>query len=94
MGVKIVRQATCDRCGRQCSGVYEKVLSQDVCDEYKLTKNFTENFYHYTEMILNAYDNRFESGIKEPIILCGKCVDKLSEWLKEDSQRTKEHIVE
>ena len=86
MSVELIRKAACDRCGRECSHVEEKVLHEDVLEQYDVrTKVFKTIAFHYTEMKLQGYDNRFECG-SDSFILCGNCVDELGEWLKRTPQ--------
>ena len=86
MSVELIRKAVCDRCGKECYHITEKTINQDVCEQYKIErKRIVENIYHYTEMKLQGYDNRFECG-SDSFILCGNCVDELGEWLKRTPQ--------
>ena len=79
MGVEIVRNVVCDRCGKKCSTLYQKKTLTPL----NLTElSYTENIYHYTEMHLIDYDSRFDCDYQKPFILCGDCVDKLGEFLK------------
>lgn len=82
MGVELIRKAICDRCGKECSNIEEKTLHEDICEQYDIkVKQLVKNVFHYTEMTLQGFDNRFECR-KNTIILCGECVDSLGEWMK------------
>lgn len=83
MGVELIRKAVCDRCGKECYHITEKILNQDTCEQYKIErKRIVENIYYYTEVALTSYDSRFETGEPLKICLCGNCVNALGEWLK------------
>lgn len=86
MGIEYIQKATCDICGKECSHYREMVVKEEDCKEYSLKqKLFVNNVYSYTKMILQGFDNRFECG-KNEYILCGKCLEKLGEWLKENKK--------
>ena len=86
MGVKIIRSAICDRCGKECSCIQEKTINEKVLEHYDVkTKVITENIYHYTEVSLRDFDSRF-GGIKTTFILCGKCISKLEDFFKGGSE--------
>lgn len=82
MGVELIRKAVCDRCGRECSYIEEKTLHEEVCEHYDVKVNqFYNNKFHYTEMTLQGFDDRFDCR-KDTFILCGLCVFKLGKWLE------------
>lgn len=83
MGVEIIRKAVCDRCGKDCSCVREKIIHENNTEEFeeKIIR-FSDNFFHYTEMALRGFDSRFGDSTETTIILCGECVSSLSDWLK------------
>ena len=81
--VEYIRKATCDRCGKECSYVEEKILKEDICEQYNIKiKTFKTIAFHYTEMLLKSVDNRFNDDTETKIILCGCCTNDLSDWLK------------
>ncbi len=83
MGVEIVRNVVCDRCGSKCSRIIKRKISIDKNQDVELTEmSFTDNVYHYTEMHLKGFDSRFKCAYQKPFILCGNCVYKLGEFLK------------
>ena len=79
MGVKIIRDATCDRCGKKCSHITTRVLDTRDNAERKYVEN---NIYKYTEVILKGFDGRFSETPETSMVLCGKCLDSLEKWLK------------
>ena len=88
MGLKLIRQATCDRCGRECSGVVEQILREEEAQKYDVRiKRLNNNVYHYTEMTLQGYDNRFECRT-DKLIFCGKCNRELEEFIIEGRKRS------
>lgn len=83
MGVELIRKAVCDRCGKECSHIEEKILHEDVCEQYDVkVKQFETIAYHYNEMALRGFDSRFGDSTETTFVLCGDCVSKLCEWLK------------
>lgn len=79
MGVEILRNVICDRCGSECSNIYKR----ETFITLGLTElSYTDNVYHYTEVQLKDYDSRYESRCEQSFILCGDCVDKFGEFLK------------
>lgn len=87
MGIEIIRKAICDRCGKDCSCVQEKTIHEKICEDYDLkVKRFSDNIFHYTEMSLRGFDNRFSDTTETKIILCGDCISSLSDWLKKESK--------
>lgn len=83
MGVEIIRKAVCDRCGKECYSVQEKIIQQKICEDYDVrVKRFSDNIFHYTEMALRGFDSRFGDSTETTFILCGDCVSSLSDWLK------------
>lgn len=83
MSVKLIRDATCDRCGKKCSSIVEQTIKH--CDDFKV-KIVDFNAYHYTELILKHQDDRFETG-ETQFVLCGTCVDELGKWLWERKEQ-------
>lgn len=83
MGVEMIRSAVCDRCGKECSHIEERILHKDVCEQYDIAvKQLKTIAFHYTEMTLRGFDSRFGDNTETTIILCGECVSSLSDWLK------------
>ena len=86
MGVELIRKAVCDRCGRECSHIEEKILDEKICEQYdvkiKQLMPLKTIAFHYTEMSLRGCDSRFGDSAETTFILCGKCVSELGEWLK------------
>lgn len=83
MGVKIIRSAICDRCGKECYCVQEKIINEKALEQYDIkTKVITENIYHYTEISLRCFDSRFSDNEEMNFALCGKCVSELGDFLK------------
>ena len=78
MGVKIIRDATCDCCGKECSYISTRVVKEQ---EGITQKVFETNIYNYTELILKGFDSRFAEIGESTIVLCGECVDSLVKWL-------------
>lgn len=83
MSVKLIRDATCDRCGKKCSSMVEQTV--------KIGENFKEmtfefNKYQYTELLLTHQDDRFETR-ETQFVLCGTCVDELGKWLWERKEQ-------
>lgn len=93
MATKIIKKVVCDRCGKDCSAYYEKkfLIKDDENEKIKKTiKKITvnENHYHYTEITMQGYDDKFECG-SEKFDLCGACVNELSEWLTNPKSNVK-----
>ena len=90
MGLQIIKDAICDRCGRKCSHISEKTYKQ-IDDEVANCKfKYIESFhYHYTEVELNFHDDRFPADASAKTILCGECTESLNNWLRnqEDGRR-------
>lgn len=83
MGVELIRKAVCDRCGKECYHIVETILNEETLEQYKVKRSrIVENIYHYTELSLRGYDSRFENNSETKIVLCGKCVNDLGDWLK------------
>lgn len=83
MGVKIIRSAICDRCGKKCSCVQEQTLNEKAMEHYNLkTKVITENIYHYTEVCLRGFDSCLGDSTKTTFVLCGNCVSEFGDFLK------------
>lgn len=78
MGVKIIRDATCDCCGKKCSYTSTRVVKEQ---EGITQKVFETNTYNYTELILKGFDSRFSEIGESTIVLCGECVGSLVKWL-------------
>lgn len=82
MGLKLFRQAICDRCGKSCSFISESILREYKTKERDTKiKQINTNAYHYTEIIAVGYDHRFERK-KHNFILCGSCINEFEEFLK------------
>lgn len=83
MGVKIIRSAICDRCGKECSCIQEKIIKEKALEHYDIkTKVIAENVYHYTEVSLRGFDSHFGDSTETTFVLCGKCVSDLGDFLK------------
>lgn len=83
MGVEIIRKAVCDRCGKECSHIEERTLREDFCKQYDIkVKQLKTIAFHYTEMSLRGFDSRFGDSAETTFVLCGNCVSKLGEWMK------------
>lgn len=78
-----IKKATCDRCGKECSHIVEKIFDEEACKLYNLKrKRIVENFYHYSEVSINQFDSRFEDSTPTNFTLCGECLSEFEEWLK------------
>ena len=83
MGIELIRKAVCDRCGKACSHIEEKILHEDICEQYNIKiKQLERIAFHYTEMTLRGFDSRFGDSSETTLVLCGNCVSELGEWLK------------
>lgn len=58
-------------------------LRKVKCDRCnKKCSSDTEPIYHYAELKLTHFDNRWENDHRETRLeLCGSCIEKLAEWL-------------
>ena len=83
MGFELIRRAICDRCGTECYQIVERTIDEEVCQQYKIErKRILSNVYHYTEVKLRGFDNRFGESEETTFVLCGDCACDLGEWLK------------
>lgn len=83
MGVKIIRDATCDRCGQKCSSIVEQTVK--LGEDFKV-KTVEFNKYHFTELLLKHQDDRFAER-ETKFVLCGNCTDELGKWLRERKEK-------
>lgn len=84
MGLKIIKDATCDRCGRKCSHISERTYKQISNEAADCNLKHIESFhFHFTELELSFCDDRFPRESSAKIILCGECTELFSVWLKD-----------
>ena len=83
MGLQIIKNATCDRCGRKCSHISERTYKQISNEAADCNLKHIESFhFHFTELELNFYDDRFPEESSAKTILCGECTESFSSWLR------------
>lgn len=83
MGLQIIKDATCDRCGRKCSHISERIYKQLTNEVADCNLKHIESFhFHFTELELKFADDRFPRESPVKIILCGECTDSFSQWLR------------
>lgn len=83
---KIIRDATCDRCGKRCASIITRVTSHG---EGISSAVIESNQYHYSVLTLQGYDDRWETK-PIPYVLCGNCVDSLGNWMEMENKRREE----
>ena len=82
MGLKIIKDATCDKCGRKCSHISERTYKQINNEAADCNLKHIESFhFHFTELELNFCDDRFPKESSAKIILCEECTESFSDWL-------------
>ncbi len=92
---KIIRDATCDRCGKRCASIISRELSHGDGISRTVVES---NQYHYSVLTLQGYDNRWDT---KPItyVLCGDCVNSLGDLITTHTVRkdlrslTKRHMI-
>ena len=83
MGLQIIKDATCDRCGRKCSHISERIYKQIGDEAADCNLKHIESFhFHFTELELNFCDDRFPGNTSAKIILCEECTGSLKNWLR------------
>ena len=83
MGVQLIRDATCDRCGKKCSHISEKIYKHIDNEVADCNLRRIESFhYHYTQLEMNFCNDRFPEKSSAEIILCGECTESFSDWLR------------
>lgn len=83
MGVQLIRDATCDRCGKKCSHISEKIYKH-IDDEVanRQLKHIESFHYHYNEIHIKFFDDRFPDTESASVVLCGDCMSLFSNWLR------------
>ena len=83
MGVQLIRDAICDRCGKKCSHISEKVYKHidDEVANHKF-KHIESFHYHYNEIQIKFFDDRFPNTESATTVLCDDCMSAFSSWLR------------
>lgn len=84
MGVKLIRDAVCDICGKPCSFIEETIYHEKVCEKYRIKRKVSKsNPYHYVEITSKAFDTYFGEYAETKLVLCGDCDSDLNKYLSE-----------
>lgn len=82
MGVKLIRDAVCDICGKQCSFIEEKTYHEKMCEKYQIKLKVSKgNPYHYVEITSKCFDSLFGDIVETKLVLCGDCDSDLFKYL-------------
>lgn len=86
--VETIKKATCDRCGKECYHIEEKIFNKKITNPYTiLGKSITKYCFHYSTISLKTHDSRYGESMGTEFDLCGSCVDELGDWLKEKEDK-------